>query len=388
MQQQIHSFTSQDILTSVSICCLQLHYWLDMSFFTEKGLMPLFSNTFLGVCIFCIFIKWMSISTMNIGQFMLLVLVMASACVGLLISGGLFVFKTLLFALAVRGMPFDRLLKVFLRINLLVGGIIVGASLLGVISNVILIHGIQYMTLGFRNPNHLAAFLFVLVCLVNYLYYSKIRIGTLVCEGIGTYALYVFTTSRAPTATLSMMILFIFVDKYMIRFPNLFSWRITKAVLYGLFPVFSIISYYIGKQGVNLVRGNLLLSWRPYLWGQYVNSTYPILLGTNLDLASMPTLDNGYLFLLYHYGIVVWFLFFVIFIFAIKNALEKKDAAMLVLVLAYEIYFMAEAVPLHVNLCIVVLYSLHSFWQKHTRYSVKGRKSFHERRNQRYHSGI
>lgn len=363
----------QEQVTTLFLFFLQFNFWWDSSYYIELEFGQLISELLLFLGMFCLIIRWIADSTMRTKSFFYFIILLLIVGISALVSRKYTVVKMLLYGMALKDINQKKILYKFYQINLFCTLFIIFSSALGIIRSRVVFSPVWSTSLGFLNPNLTALVCFSIVLCYNYLHYEKIKITSLVIEIVFTIGVYRITTSRAGALGLALMILLVFIDKYIIKICEITKYKSVQAGVFLLFPALSLLSYLIAafylRSGI-LIKLNQFFSWRFGLWNRYINLYDVTLFGSLVDSQTVGTLDNGYLMLIYHYGLAVWFIYGMIFYIVAKRAFLHQNSYTIILILVYEAYLLFEAAPIQVNVNIIVISFLCMLWEKQT-YALK-----------------
>lgn len=348
--------------TFLFVLMMQMHYLLGMSRFSKFGSIEIFRLLLFALAIFFVFLKYLAanVRITRIQLFVMFVLV-AVSFLGMYFSDGMTVVKMLLFSLSFKDVKVENVFAYFLKADLICLCLVSSASLFGIIDNFRLVGDENVFALGFSNSNTLASILFAIAVTDLCLQYSKCR--SIWWKGIASViAIYVLTKSRAPTFSLILMILLVFMEK-----KGLFKVsRKTGMVMGGAFVLLGILSFVIAKT-FNINKNfwtiiNASFSWRPYFFHQYYQNFDVLLFGNKFDLSDYGPLDNAYLMLVYKYGIVIVLVYAVIFFVSFVWSSMESNKGYFILGVSLLAYFFMEFTPILINLNMFLVYFWTRFW--------------------------
>lgn len=369
---------------------MQLHYFLVMSQYSNFSNVNIIQNICFAISILFIVARYVHPNAKFTKETIsVLFAVGCCAFASFLFSEGQTFIKLILFGIALRGVPFERMLQYYFKATSSCTLFVVGSAALGIIENSSFINdGVTYYSLGFNNPNTAAIFLFVLIVTFNCIYYKKLSWGMLLIEITFPFLILAVTDSRSVMVSLIIMLILMFFDK--VKINLIFNGLFTILLKY-LFILIGAVSYGIAKyysaENPIFFKLNEMLSWRPFFFHKYFVNVEVTLFGNAIHLDSIGALDNAYLMLLYRYGIVVFLLYCAIFIFVSNEFISTGNKKMLTIVIVYEIYFFMEFTPILVNVNIVLLYFIAQFWNKYkqrNRWLIKEKRAGSERYRNQY----
>lgn len=184
-------------------------------------------------------------------------------------------------------------------------------------------------SLGFTHPN--SVFMFYIPIVLSAYLLKNNRKKFYIFFSLLSLILYKLSLSR--TGIYCIIILFAL---------DIFKEKINYKKMIGWLPlIFFGISYLVAiKFGVSKMDGvNVLLSSRPYLWNQIIESSNMFTIFGSNALADLH-LDNFYLAMVYRCGLYLTLLYYFILIYGIKNISDKKVQ---VSILVFMVYGLAES---------------------------------------------
>ena len=344
------------------ILFMNISYLLSISQLSEIGLIEWIDNLLIIFGIINIFLHYLfSKTVMKKKQLLILIIVIALGFLTLFIGGGPTLLKFILFAVAIKDVKKEDVLK-YSFISLIVGMLIVLFAALFGITELMYFGGKQAYTLGFGNPNNAPMVMVGVISIYNIIHEKEISIKVILAEGIITALMYILCRSRTATIVLVISLCLLLINR---KIKNKKIISTFMVIGQWFFFIFAGISYYIAYayQTSKGIWGklDLLLSWRPYLWNKYFDAYEIGLFGAQLDFSTKGALDNAYLNLLYRYGIIIFFLYAYIFLWMSKYAVKNNFRILLIYIISYEIYFMFEYGPLLINVNSVLLVFLSIF---------------------------
>ncbi|ANK62508.1 hypothetical protein AYR56_10135 [Loigolactobacillus backii] len=232
-----------------------------------------------------------------------------------------------------------RLVSTYLYASLAAICFIATLSIFGVLPKVVNVLGINYMTLGFTNPNN-TGMLLVTICLLTLtLEWEKRMPFFSILESlfVGFFILKELQDSTAIIMLIGMFMLWL-VSRSPINFYN---WKIVRFVCTMLPIELTLIAFWIGNNfGKYYILNKLdsVFTSRPSIWHYYLN-LYPLkLLGNQLQqVISMgynTTVGNGafdgaYIVFPIMYGTLAFAIVLFILSFAMRTLLQIKDIALI-----------------------------------------------------------
>lgn len=301
---------------------------------------PLLLFTFI-LSIFSIFL-----SEWTLGKIVrTLLLLIIAVCVYISSTETLFV-TLILSAIVMNNISYKDASKVMFYTRLVMTSLIVFLSLIGVIplNKLNVSKGVFGSAtgygLGYIHPNNLAQALFVLCCLYLCMNFDKLKSKNLWCILIVDLITFEITKSKTACSILLIIVILIFLrdNKLVVNIIKKFSgvYVLTVGGLAVLIPMLYtystgtlqrlmyILNGYFNGRFIN--ASNMFLSF-PITWfGKIINLDYlQRIYGYNV-------VDNGYVFLLFDYGIIGFLLIAFLYLYAISK-LTRKDFFIFVLVI-------------------------------------------------------
>ena len=347
--RKIH-FNLSDLTSLLFLICMNLNYLLGLSQLNIGGKSVMAEYLFAAAGI--AFVIFHSITKRgyhySVLEFIAIAFALSMGFFSLMRSGAMTFVKLILFWLGCRGVEDKKLLKYEAWSLIISAGFIVATSIIGITS-------MRYwgnnavFSFGFKNPNNLPSIITAILFAYCLSRDEPLTIKSILFQILITLIMYRSTGSRSAL----MVLLMFYVLLLICRIP--LARRFFESALRFLpclYIFLSAVSYYVGRayvhSNVNWLRLNYLLSWRPYLWNKYASTTGLTLFGNRLE--EMGTLDNAYLVLLLRYGLIVFFVYVLMFSNISKMAYRKIDLPLGLAIICYEAYFMFEFTPILVNI--------------------------------------
>lgn len=206
---------------------------------------------------------------------------------------------------------------------------------------------------GMKNPNTVPVIVFSIIVTFNLQKEDRYSSKMLIVETIISFLLYYFCRAR----TAAVVLLWYIVS--LILFRN--TKKISKVVvcLQYLFFFLACVSVAVAilfhSRTAIWNQINSLLSGRPWAWDLYLTQYGIKFFGQRINF-TIAALDNAYLRLLIQYGFLTFFAYLFLFVQVSRFAYKNKKIVLLLSVIAYELYFMAEFGPILINFCPVLIY--------------------------------
>ena len=250
-----------------------------------------------------------------------------------------------------------------------IGAFNIDIHLIGVFPDMISYRGdIIRHSLGFRHPNTLGAFIFLICFEILLVNWNNLRFKHYFISISLLFLNNYINNSRSSLLTGIVIICFIFLIK---TFPSFLNNSIVKKILLiSPFIIISIILLIVTKEKIgplNFDKLNLLSSGRISLYKSIYNYYGVDIFGQQLPTLSKEfaeryflqyhILDNVYLTLLINYGIVAISLSGIIIFSILSKAIKDKKYIFLVVVVCYLIFGITENTPLHPEISILWIIS-------------------------------
>lgn len=353
-------FNLSELTSILFLICMNLNYLLGLSQLNYGGKSVVAEYFFAAAGI--AFMVFHGISKRgyhySIYEILFIMFALSIGVISFMKSGAMTFLKLILFWLGCRGIENRKLLKYEAWSLIISAGVVVATSLFGITS-------IRYQgnnalfSFGFKNPNNLPAVVTAILFSYCLSRDENITKKSIFFQILVVLLMYRSTGSRSATIVLLMFYtLLLFGCIPLVR-------RAFEGALYFLpyiFIFFAVASYFMGKaynhSSINWLRINDVMSWRPYLWSQYVANNPLTLFGNRLK--DMGTLDNAYLVLLLRYGGVVFGVYIVIFSIIAQSAFRKKKLLLGLAVICYDFYYLVEFTPILVNVNPLILIAFSS----------------------------
>ena len=269
-----------------------------------------------------------------------------------------------------------RDLKIDLLIKRLIYAYFIGVFLtvlcasFGIISSIDVIteSGVVKKALGFFHPNTLAIYLFYINLLFWYMNSNKAIsvVFSIINFIISYFVCYSRTASYLILLFCFIQILMIIVQKYRGQFARL----IWKTILIGsiIASLSMFVSFIVINSKFDTKILNSILSGRVNLINAYFNYYGLSLFGQKIGLGSeffkygMSTLDNSYVHLLIHFGIIFFIIYTISYIKLIISLIKDNQKQKLISVVIYLIYGIFETVAIRFDFNATLLFINEIVW--------------------------
>ena len=268
------------------------------------------------------------------------------------LSGQRTMLSAWMFIVAAKNVEFKQIIYTAYKILLIMIPMIILLCLVGVIDNRVLMRGsVRRFSLGFSHPNQLGLRIFQLVACHCYVYKDKMREWNYLFILLATFFLIWIPNSQAAYITMGSLLFILLLYRYIVSKKSMYIELFKKCILLGTFclSVFSIVfsgidinKYYILARLDSWLSSRFSVChkvWSLYgvsFFGQriYVTEDERKLVGIQSPL----WLDNAYVSILLRYGILVFLIFFISYLYLIKVVeLQQNDVLMIILFL-YALY--------------------------------------------------
>ena len=351
--------------STLFIFFMQYYFWIAATGLDNYPIVTASRNLAIILSVFCIIFHWKIYSILNLKTLFLLIFTLILVIVGIYVSGGQTVAKLILFGIAVKDVPIKKVTRDLGISNIIIFICVAFMSVIGVAPTHVLIGGQSYLTLGFKNPNTLSILLFSLVAIYTYNNYEKMGFKEIVFTLLICIFVFVIFQSRSFIIVTVGLFLLEIIDKYLIKLSSLNKIWFFRILTLLMPMIITYISYFLSVNWnrYDLLRKiNLLFSWRFWLWSKYTTAYKITPFGLNFDWETNGTLDNGYLVLLFRYGWVIWILYILIFTYTFYKAYKNDNSKLILLLIAYYIYFFTESYPMMVNANVPILCFFWYLW--------------------------
>ena len=263
-----------------------------------------------------------------------------------------------MFVVAGKGLNFDKAVRLMRNILIVMIPSIFCLCWTGVLDDYTLYRYNRLRhSFGFSHPNQMALRIFQLVVCVTYLKQKKISLSNYICIFLALLFCWVFPNSL--TSCICLIILFVLLLFLIVlqRKGNRGLQAFSRGLLIGaiLVNIFSIWLSCIDLRGhAFLTRINAFMSYR-FSLGYQDYRLYGIkLFGNKIQTGEIQSLligmvnhiwlDNAYMSLLLRFGVIVYVMFSLYYIYCIHffNRQEKKNYVLLIILFLYAVYGMME----------------------------------------------
>lgn len=204
------------------------------------------------------------------------------------------------------------------------------------------------------------------VICVFYVYkYRVSHRGLVLLLGIAaTTVLFILTDARGGYLSFLAFVVLLYVV------PKLSRFRVFRLIAALLPVLFLLFFFFIASLGENH-SANVLLSYRPSLFQRFFDqmNIFDVLFSTSVKQFPV-AVDNSYIHLLLGGGIVMFCVFVILFIRAIRSLFEQRRFPEIAFLIATCIYFNSESILVRIE-NIFVIY----FWYLVIRHSIPSRLS-------------
>ena len=280
-------------------------------------------------------------------------------------------FATAVFIFAFRGLDLKELIKYDIKIKIVFIVTIVIFHFIGLMDSYEMIRddGTIRSSFGFNHPNNFSLYIFGLIAEIIYAYYKKIDYLYLLLLFIVSVSAMILTDSREAFVASILLILSVAAIKKF-KIEKIFTKKIVKWIFLSAATVLTIGSIVLGglystKNDV-LVKIDDILTGRVAFAGKFLNKYEIKPFGNKVNLVSVRerqetgkkswVLDNSYLKVLLQYGLFAFLIFIISIYIMQKNALEKKDYILFIILSIYVVLGGIGNVLIQLNSNIFLLY--------------------------------
>lgn len=287
-----------------------------------------------------------------------------------------------MFALAFKNENLNRAIRMIYRVGLILVPTIIILSLLGVFENRITYRGsgIARYTLGFYHANTLGMYVFVIIGCRFYLHFQKLRRRDYIIALAAAFFCYAVPNSQSATLLLILLLVVMLAYKLAQKVSA------EKFILYGLFiGAFACNAISVILSNIDLNRYPLLSLFDVAISGRFSICHHDItvcgitwfgqsieVIGTEIfstlgisQAHVVVTLDNSYCSILLIYGIVMYVIFSVLFLYNMFLQIKKQRPAVVIFLFLTAVCGVTERTM--INLAInVFLLSFADVFYDHT----------------------
>lgn len=195
---------------------------------------------------------------------------------------------------------------------------------------------------GMGHPNAFQGMLFMMSTLVLYLYADKMKLFHFVALGAVNIAAYLFTDSNTSLLVMLVTITGVMLIKCCKALQKGKTAYILGGLLFIAIVAFSVYGAKVGRDTPFMFRLDKILNGR-FQYAHLVEAAQLENWKLFGDAANMEFFDQGFIRLFYWYGIVIGIFYVVANLYLVWCAYQKKDYALLVIVVAYAVFSIMEA---------------------------------------------
>ncbi|KFJ06044.1 O-antigen ligase like membrane protein [Bifidobacterium thermophilum] len=210
--------------------------------------------------------------------------------------------------------------------------------------------------LGYHHPNQLASTVLLLILLYLCIKRGQLKLSELFAVIVVVFATVEITRNRTITILIPLEVVLLlllnsaqFKNKTQLLFDVVGKWVMPVCALLSIVPAL-LMNTVTGRAQVILYNINGLMGSR-YTHSARVFENYPVPLfggisdfGELEDLYKYSTVDNGYVRLLYNFGIVGFAVFLLLYWMAISNMLKRGEYIFLSFIFIVSIWGLSESV--------------------------------------------
>lgn len=210
--------------------------------------------------------------------------------------------------------------------------------------------------LGYHHPNQLASTVLLLILLYMCIKRGQLKLSELFAVIVVVFATVEITRNRTITVLIPLEVVLLlllnstqFKNKAQLMFDVVGKWVMPVCALLSIVPAL-LMNTVTGRAQVILYNINGLMGSR-YTHSARVFENYPVpLFGGILDfdeledLYKYSTVDNGYVRLLYNFGIVGFAVFLLLYWMTISNMIKRKEYIFLSFIFIVSIWGLSESI--------------------------------------------
>lgn len=210
--------------------------------------------------------------------------------------------------------------------------------------------------LGYHHPNQLASTVLLLILLYLCIKRGQLKLSELFAVIVVVFATVEITRNRTITILIPLEVVLLlllnsaqFKNKTQLLFDVVGKWVMPVCALLSIVPAL-LMNTVTGRAQVILYNINGLMGSR-YTHSARVFENYPVPLfggisdfGELEDLYKYSTVDNGYVRLLYNFGIVGFAVFLFLYWMAISNMIKRKEYIFISFIFIVSIWGLSESV--------------------------------------------
>lgn len=312
--------------------------------------------------IFCIFSKKYTIKYL-----LLNILILMFGLISYLISGNSDIFISLLLVMLAWNINLDEILKIIFNVRFIVFILVVSLSLIGIldVGTIATTSADKGVLLGYGHANTFAGSAGILIFLMFAIKRNNIKHIHYYIALIADILIFYFSRSRTSLMLISLLIVIV----YMVKNSSLINnWvlKISKYILpLILISIFTFI--FIRTKGIaphfidiidKIMNGRILLACMNLMY-------YPItLLGQRIDMSLIATsntyfaLDNGYIYILIHYGVIGLLVICILQQYAITRCINESETILCVISTLILCWMMYEGMMVSATANFTLLFSV------------------------------
>lgn len=242
------------------------------------------------------------------------------------------------------GLDFDRIVKFDLKIKMIFLLTVMLLSALGMCLITEFVRGNQIRyTLGFFHPNTAGFYIMIIVMEYIYLHRGDLKWRCFLILIFAGAFIWTVTGSRGSVAAIVIVCVGLFLQKIRSRHYNLN--KLGKSMIQYIFPIVTflvlLLIWAYDRQLPWALKLNAIFSFRLQYFTYYYK-LYPLNMLGNRVSFNKGALDNAYLALLIHYGVLAYGLYCILYCRKMKELYEKKDFAYFVILVAIAMYGVME----------------------------------------------
>ncbi len=294
--------------------------------------------------------------TYNKREVIIIVGITLPIVIATILSGSKQILSAWMFIVAAKNNKYDKIINTAYKILLIMLPMIIFLQFFGIIEDRTMMRGnIQRYSLGFSHPNQLGLRIVQLILCHCYVNRGKLNFRRFLY--IILAVIFTIEIPNSQTAYISLMVFLIllFIYKYIENQKQMYMDLYMKSLMVGvlLLNLLSILFSYIDvNKYVILSQLNNWMSarfswchkvWQIHgvsFWGQKVYVFADEV--KSVGMSGRLWLDNSYASILLRYGILVFLIFSISYLYLLKNMAVRKEYVLVIILFLYSLYGIME----------------------------------------------
>ena len=291
-----------------------------------------------------------------------------------------------------------KLIKHLLCAHIIGITIILGGFATGVLRDNVVMRGTMARhSYGFNHPNALGARILEISLMYIYIRNHRLNKFDMIMTATLAIVTYLLTNSITSSGLMLMEAFFILLIENIEKSKGLLK-RISKTIInkvkwaFWLIPILATVVIVFSDIFKEKLSGTILsrILQARYYYEYYGLSVFGRQLISNnsadnfqLQISKLYTLDNGYMYLLLGYGVIIFLLFVLGNIILAKKMMILKEYSIVLIIAIYAVYGFAETMMIRFTYNFSVLFFSYIIWdskyykcmlRKSSKYSILGKK--------------